>query len=390
MPTRPFLHAALAALVLLTPLLGHAQLQLERVGPTPSATTVLHRGERVGFSARATSPAGGLHGSEWYLEGSYVGAQYRTALPSSTEYDATFWRSFHFPTTGRFRVATVAFDRASNYSPSATWTVDVVERPRFLYVDQTDTLLDAPQATQDAFWSFVAAQRINQLGIYRLNQILGNATRTAALRAFITRAHAAGVSRVFAIVATPANVSYVRSYLFDPATPTTARFDGLLTEHEFWNGTTSADVRWGSYLRLLSHVRVLADDAGLLAATYLGWFSAEEARSLRELVDVVLLHAYVATPANAYPYLKARLELLSREWGRPVQVWPIFSAECDFSGRWFSDNRSADPLELAENTVLDAYRADDRTFRNGLRVAGFAYFARTHLTTALGGAACAP
>ncbi|MCP3136316.1 hypothetical protein [Pyxidicoccus xibeiensis] len=390
MPIRHVFPAALAVLAVLTPLLGQAQLQLERVGPTSSSTAVIHRGERVGFSARATSPAGGLHGSEWYFDGSYLGAQYRTALPGSTEYDATFWRGLDFPSTGRFRVTTLAFDRSSNYSGPATWTVDVVERPRFLYVDQTDTLLDAPQATQDAFWSFVAARRINQLGIYRLNQILGNATRTAALRAFITRAHAAGVLRVFAIVATPTNVATVRTYLNDSATPATARFDGLLTEHEFWNGTTSADLRWGDYLRLLAHVRTLADEKGMLAATYVGWFSAEEARTLRELVDVVLLHAYVATPANAYPYLRTRLEHLSREWGRPVQVWPIFSAECDFSGRWFSDNRFADALELAETTVLDAYRADDRTFRNGLRVAGFAYFARTHLTTALGGAACAP
>ncbi|MFP2927395.1 hypothetical protein ACLESO_19790 [Pyxidicoccus sp. 3LG] len=390
MPTRHAFHAALAVLVLLTPLLGQAQLQLERVGPTSSGTTVLHRGERVGFAARATSAAGGLHGSEWYLNGGYIGAQYRSALPSSTEYDATFWRGINFSTTGRYTVSALAFDRSSNYVGPASWTVDVVERPRFLYVDQADSLLDAPQATQDAFWSFVATRRINQLGIYRLNQILGNATRTAALRTFITRAHAAGVSRVFAIVSTPANVSTVRAYLDDSATPATARFDGVLTEHEFWNGTTSADVRWGDYLRLLSHVRVLADEKGLLAATYVGWFSAEEARTLRELVDVVLLHAYVATPANAWPYLKTRLESLSREWGRPVQVWPIFSAECDFSGRWFSDNRASDAPELAERTVLDAFRADDRAVLNGVRVAGFAYFARTHLTTALGGPACAP
>lgn len=390
MPTRHAFQTALAVLVLVTPLLGHAQPQMERAGPTSSGTVVLHRGERVGFSARATSTAGGLQGSEWYLNGSYLGAQYRSALTGSTEYDATFWRGIHFPSLGRFRVEAQAFDTASRYSSPAAWTVDVVERPRMLYVDGTEALLDAPQAEQDAFWSFVAARRINQLGLYRLHLILGNATRTAALRAFITRAHAAGVSRVFAIVSSPVGVSYVRTYLADTATPTTARFDGLLTEHEFWNGTAPANVRWGDYLRLLSHVRVLADDYGLQVATYLGWFSADEARSLRELVDIVLLHAYVATPGNAYPYLKTRLELLSREWSRPVQVWPIFSAECAFSGRWFSDNRATDALELAETTVLDAYRADDRTFRNGLRVAGFAYFARTHLTTALGGAACAP
>jgi hypothetical protein len=390
MRTRHAFQALLAALALLTPLLGHAQVQLERSGPTSLAGVVLHRGERVGFSARATSTAGGLFGSEWYLGGSYLGSQYRGALTGSTEYDATFWRGINFPTLGRYRVEALAFDQTGRYSTPAAWTVDVVERPRMLYVDGTDALLDAPQAEQDAFWSFVAARRINQLGLYRLNQILGYSGRTAALRAFITRAHAAGVSRVFAIVSSPANVSYVRAYLADALTPTTARFDGLLTEHEFWNGTAPANVRWGDYLRLLSHVRVLADDHGLLVATYLGWFSADEARSLRELVDVVLLHAYVATPGNAYPYLKARLELLSREWSRPVQVWPIFSAECAFSGRWFSDNRGTDAPELAETTVLDAYRADDRTFRNGLRVAGFAYFARTHLTTALGGAACAP
>ncbi|WNG17603.1 hypothetical protein [Cystobacter fuscus] len=384
------LHAVLAALVLLTSLVGLAQPRLERVGPTPSGTAVIHRGERVGFAARATSPTGGLLGSEWYLDGGYLGAQHRGALPDSTAYDATFWRGIHFPTKGRFHVEALAFDEANRYSAAAAWTLDVVERPRLLYVDQTDALLDAPKAEQDAFWSFVAARRINQLGIYRLNQILGNTGRTAALRAFITRAHAAGVSRVFAIVAAPEAVTAVRTYLADSATAATSRFDGLLTEHEFWNGTEPADVRWGDYLRLLEHMRALANDAGLVVATYLGWFSADQARTLSERVDIVLLHAYVATPSNAYPYLKTRLEFLSREWSRPVQVWPIFSAECDFSGRWFSDNRSTDALELAETTVLDAYRADDRPFRNGLRVSGFAYFAWTHLATALGTAACAP
>jgi hypothetical protein len=63
-------------------------------------------------------------------------------------------------------------------------------------------------------------------------------------------------------------------------------------------------------------------------------------------------------------------------------------AECTFSGKGFSENRASDALELAETTVLDAFRADDRPFRNGLRVAGFAYFARTDLVSALGGAAC--
>ncbi|RKH21811.1 hypothetical protein D7Y13_00345 [Corallococcus praedator] len=69
-------------------------------------------------------------------------------------------------------------------------------------------------------------------------------------------------------------------------------------------------------------------------------------------------------------------------------MWPILSAECDYSGKWFSENRASDALELAETTVLDAFRADDRPSRNGLRIAGFAYFARTDLVTALGAAAC--
>jgi hypothetical protein len=375
-------------LALLTPLLASAQITMQRVGPTTAPTLTLNRGERVGFSARATSPAGGLRGSEWYQDGNYLGAQYRSSVPGSTESDVTFSWGFNFPTPGSYTVQGQAFDTSGNYSESATWTVTVGERPRFLYVDKTDTLLDSSQATQDAFFDFVAARRINQLGIYRLNQILGNNRRTTALRAFITRAHAAGVQRVFAIVATPTNVATVKTYLVDANTAATARFDGLLTENEYWNGTGSADARWGDYLRLLAHVRQLADERGLVAATYVGWFSAEEARAFRELVDIVLLHAYVPTPARAYPYMTPRLESLAREWTRPVQVWPILSAECTYSGKWFSENRGSDAVELAENTVLDAFKADDRPFRNGLRIAGFAYFARTDLVSDLAGPAC--
>jgi hypothetical protein len=89
---------------------------MQRVGPASASTLTLNRGERVGFSARATSPAGGLRGSEWYQDGSDLGAQYRSAVPGSTESDVTFSWGFNFPAIGRYTAQGMAFDTSGNYS----------------------------------------------------------------------------------------------------------------------------------------------------------------------------------------------------------------------------------------------------------------------------------
>src|SRR5262245_59145786 len=108
---------------------------LQRVAPTTLGELVVSRGERVGFAAQATSPAGGLHGTEWYLDGSFLGAQHRSSLPGSTEHDATFWRGINFSSPGNFLVEAEAFTLTGQYSAPVSWAVQVVERPRLLYVN---------------------------------------------------------------------------------------------------------------------------------------------------------------------------------------------------------------------------------------------------------------
>jgi len=376
---RSALVLAIAAVTLLSADAA-AAIDGARNGPVSSAALWAARGERIGFSVRAGDSDGKLSGIEWYLDGRFLGAQY-VADVGGTGAAALFWRGINFPELGVYTVEGVPFDRSGHFGEPVRWQISVRERPRLLYVDHTETRLDDPAGIA-ALRAQVVAAGANQVALYRLHTILPEAGRTARLRELIRQLHANGVARVFAVVGGLADVARVGGYLAASASPGD-RFDGVLSEFEFWN----PDMPFADYLGLLSAMRDLASQHTLLVATYLGWFDAREAAAITARVDLVLLHAYRSTPAIAYDYLVERLELLAGASDHPVEVWPIFSAECDFMGGWLGGQASsgADPLETAEQTLLGDFRGDLRTMRNGIRMAGFAWFTAARLADALAG-----
>jgi hypothetical protein len=298
-------------------------------------------------------------------------------LPGANGSAATFWRGINFPTLGEHDVGVVPFDRAGHYGAPVHWRVRVGDRPRLLYLDNTAARIATPAGIA-AIRAHVVRHGFNHLALYELHRILPDAAATTNLRTLVREMRSAGVRGIFAAVGSPDDVALVDDYL-GATTNALQRFDGMVSESEFWGlGTTFRD-----YLRLVAHMRTLADREGLTVATYLGWPQAEHIAAITSLVDVVFLHAYVGTPASAYPYLYARLTALAGRWHEPLTIWPIFSAEPTFLGPWLSAHNAPGVLESVERNLLDRFRDDPGEFRNGLRLGGFAWFAASNPEAAL-------
>jgi hypothetical protein len=356
-----------------------------RVGPSRGELLRVARGERIGFSVQASDGEADLQGAEWYLDGRFLGAQYRSSLPGSRGESALFWRGINFPELGAHLVEVQAFDRAGHYGAATRWSVEVQRRPRVLYVDRTYERL-ASAGQRSALVAFVARHGFDEVVLYELHRVLPEPEQVSALRVLLAELRLAGVSRAFAAVGSVADVERVGSYL-EAAPDAASRLDGLVTEYEFWHGGAE---RWRGYLALLAQGRVLADAEQLVLATYVGWFDAWQAGAIAGLSDIVFLHAYVPEPGRAYGYIDERLRLLARSWSAPALVYPIFSAErtetggsAPFMGDWLRAHRADDPLEAAEAAVQQAFRDDPGEHRNGVRLGGFAWYAADHLEQAL-------
>lgn len=232
--------------------LTHAQPTAEG---EQSGTSVVRMwpGETMLFGIRANSGGDAadapLRGAEWYLNGRFVGATYVSGEPRQ----ATLEREISFPSTGPQRIAALAFDRAGKYRKPVSWTIDVRARPRVLRVDHADELLGEVERTSLA--GFLQEQGFTAVALYRLPQILPS--RASELSTFIALLHARGIDTVFAAIGGTAGLIRVGDYQSSAAT--SARFDGLVTELEFWQ--PPYDYR--GYLHLLDDARQLADKHGL-------------------------------------------------------------------------------------------------------------------------------
>lgn len=249
-------------------------------------------------------------------------------------------------------------------------------RPRLLYVDETETRLDPPSL--EPLLRFARAHRFTELALYDTHQVLP--ALAPALERAIRRMHADGL-RVVAVAGAVeqdprTDVDRIAGYLEahrDPA----ARFDGVVTEYEFYQPGSS----WPTYDALLDALAPLARDHDLLLATYLGWPSPEQARSIAARADRVHLHAYRRDPHEAAEYLRSRLrDLATAPRSRPLEVWPIFSSERrdrermdehDYLGAWIDAQPPSSALDRLE-AILEA---DLGAPPDGIVLGGFAYYA---------------
>lgn len=343
------------------------------------------RDARVGFSAVGTDADRDLLGVEWYLDGGLLGVQYRNAVAGATLARATFQRgiNFSFAPGTTHTVSAVPFDKAGLYGERVRWHVRVAPRARAFYVSGAEQLVgDANQESE--LLDFAVREHVTALILYGAHTLVGE--RPADLSSFIRRARAAGVTELLAPVGGIDGALSIIDFVADRGGAGDGAFDGLVTEYEFWNGAG-----FGEYLEIISEGERARRDHGLTLSTYLGRFDAPQIAAIRDRVDRVLLHVYSNTPDNALAHGEERMRLLSEGWHRPVEVWPIFSAEeegdararCDgspdrknFSGDYLGEQRfvPGGALEAAEQHFLRDYRRAGETYRNGLLLSGFAYY----------------
>jgi hypothetical protein len=154
-------------------------------------------------------------------------------------------------------------------------------------------------------------------------------------------------------------------------------FDGLVTEHEYWNRVDRA-AALDELLALLATMRAQAaawtvDGRSPAIGAYLGYPTAAEARRLAAAVDFVFLDYSVRTPARAWHHVHGRGGPLRERFAwfarAGVDVWPIFYAagEVDMQPALRAEGLAGAEARFREDLAADAELGERR-------VTGFVYF----------------
>lgn len=228
---------------------------------------------------------------------------------------------------------------------------------------------------EDRLLEFIKSQHIDSISLYDLNAILTDDRLKSALASFTSRARQAGVQRIEAIGAEDA-AAWDRIHQFHHKH---ARFDGLLTEMEFWTGSPTFD----DFLKTLRYVRSLtwqpASAGPPTLSAYLGRPTPTQVEQMVPLLDRVYIHVYVPAASRAFGYGSERFRLFdqaNQKLGAHIDVAPIFSAEGQeftaggecFMGDWLREHG----LEETEQLFLADW---DREMSDvSLRLAGHQYY----------------
>ncbi|HEY9663793.1 MAG TPA: hypothetical protein V6C65_35545 [Allocoleopsis sp.] len=212
-------------------------------------------------------------------------------------------------------------------------------------------------AKENDLLSFITKYQFDSISLYDLAKILG-AGMGAQLSSFIQAAKACGVVEVNAIGSTNSNWVQVQNYQSANA----GKFDGLVTEVEFWN-QSPVSTAFSAFVTQLQYMQTLGITPPQITP-YIGWLNrdpsmseAQEAAILAANVSRMFVHAYVKDPANAASYIQSRVTaLLTAKPSLPI--WPIFSAEGTqykagsevFMGDWLAANS----LDAAEAKLSGA------------------------------------
>jgi len=205
------------------------------------------------------------------------------------------------------------------------------------------------KAKENELLEFLVTNQFDSLSFYDLKNIMKNTNLKKKLSQFIQAARACGVKEMNAIGAENADWVQVKSY--QAAYP--GKFDGLLTEYEFWN--TGADIQafFDEFINMMKQMKALniqVNGKPVKISAYLGWLNRDYSLSenqaaaiIAQNLDRVYLHCYVTNPTQAFPYCKSRIQAFATA-NRGVEIYPIFSAEGNamraggeiFMGDWFS------------------------------------------------------
>lgn len=380
-------------------------VQASRVAPTTELVKA-SQGETIGFVVAGSASN---HRTEWYRNGVYLGSHDGSAAGASSAAHS-YWHAMEFPTTDTYTIEAVIYD--ATYTPIGApvlWTVEVEPRPRILYVHNAVELFDNTNR-RDHLFNFVAEASFNALILYGVDNYLrsiapggldctpmrsnSNDFETfGRLASLIREARTWGVEHVYVAMGASsatlqANLDALETYGCKQALDPTGVIDGVITEYEFWNGAS-----FGTYQALIDGLNGIKSRQGIQeVATYLPGRPLDAAqhdiRWITQRVDRVLIAAYLNQPEISSPVQEA-LRSMSDLSAAP-QVWWAFSAEeeydrhlrcsaghtTNFMGDWLGQRQqeSNDALDAAEDLVLSQYEAMEESWRNGVRLRGFAYF----------------
>lgn len=200
---------------------------------------------------------------------------------------------------------------------------------------------------------------------------------TAALRSFISRARTSGIKKISAAInGSQYEVDRLMEFQGGPSV-TTQKFNAVTFKREYWRG-------YGSFSDFISKLTYLRNKNNLLPINlkleiqvWLGWFTEQEAKSILQLSDVILLDDFSPTRQPDFKFMENRLEILSNagsEVGQNnIKVYPIFSSESLFYN-WNGPNEHLGEYFTSQN-LQDAWykwgRIPSGTFINGLSLKSF-------------------
>ena len=263
-----------------------------------------------------------------------------------------------------------------------------------LYVDGFNTILGNTQK-EDSLLRYAQYNGYNYLTLYDLWPVhvtynLTNAASCSVFSDFIQNAKQNyGISQVGAAGENFYFFNNVISVYNQQHSNPLQKLDVYNVEFEFWNtvsvstgnyycttylqpGGFSCDTAgaFAFYEVLLHEVDSLANQDGVIAETYLGWFNQGQAISIGNKVDRILLHDYISNYSNLYGYIQTRLEYLA---GRNIvtEVIPIFSAEPAFMGPWLSANNDSLPF----TDLRTALTNEPGSWKQFIHLAGMQWFA---------------
>ncbi len=106
--------------------------------------------------------------------------------------------------------------------------------------------------------------------------------------------------------------------------------DGFYLEYEFWNPhkykVNSREHALRIFMENLLKIKTLTNEKDILLTSYFGWFKKEEAEQFTDLLDSILIHAYLSQSDNVYDYIKERFEIIYNI-KKDSSIYLIFSAE---------------------------------------------------------------
>ncbi|WP_027183173.1 hypothetical protein [Desulfovibrio inopinatus] len=379
---------------------------------SPATTFRCAVNDSVVFTIHAEDVDGDLLGAEWY------GCPESPSTPcisivkktDGKAYEAEIKKTLLFTEPGAYTISVIAFDDTYTYSDPIEWIIDVTPphhanpvEYRSLYVDGFDSILGDSQKEQELL-HFVDGHKFSEIALYGLFPILqedsGYTQRVEQLKKFITQAKQEyGLLAVKGVGCLDTDFDSIEVYNSSCNT-TVERFNGLVSEYEYWNASQSDAGDINDFVHLLTHMREIADRQDMTVDAYLGWLGTsedkqEEAARIAEFADIIYLHAYRADPYATYAYISDRLSIFTQVKSG-IRIRPIFSAEwrpvdiCSgphqtgvdnmcFMGKWYETNA----LRTAEDIFMDMYVFQQSELPGDAVIDGYQYFAYSHLKAAL-------